>query len=75
MPCVAGKALGMLTDAEWEQIFGELKEDGWPEDVVEQVGSDRKNGITRIYGLRLSHAARYLALSRSGIDKLISADK
>ena len=37
--------------------------------------SDRKDGITRIYGLRLSDAARYLGLSRSGIDKLISADK
>lgn len=64
-----------ITDAEWEQIFGELKEDGWPEDVVEQMRSDRNDGITRIYGLRLSDAARYLGLSRSGIDKLISADK
>lgn len=64
-----------LTDDEWEQIFGQLKEHGWPEDVVEQVRRDRKEGITRTYVLKVSDAARYLGLSRGGIDKLMSAGK
>jgi len=64
-----------LTDEEWEQIFGQLKEHGWPEDVVEQVRRDRKEGITRTYVLRVSDAARYLGLSRNALDKLVSAGK
>ena len=52
-----------------------MKEHGWPEDVVEQVRRDRKEGMTRTYVLRPSHAARYLGLSRGGLDKLISAGK
>jgi excisionase family DNA binding protein len=64
-----------LTDDEWEQIFGQLKEHGWPEDVVEQVRGDRKEGITRTYVLRVSDAARYLGLSRSALDKLVSVGK
>jgi excisionase family DNA binding protein len=62
-----------LTDDEWEQIFGQLKEHGWPEDVVEQVRRDRREGITRTYVLKVSDAARYLGLSRSALDKLVSA--
>lgn len=38
-------------------------------------GRNRKEGITRTYVLRVSDAARYLGLSRGGIDKLISAGK
>jgi hypothetical protein len=64
-----------LTDDEWEQIFGQLKEHGWPEDVVEQVRRDRKEGITRTYVLKVSDAARYLGLSRSALDKLVSAGR
>ena len=64
-----------LTDDEWEQIFGQLKEHGWPEDVVEQVRRDRWEGITRTYVLRVSDAARYLGLSRGALDKLVSAGK
>ena len=64
-----------LTDDEWEQIFGQLTEHGWPEDVVEQVRRDRKEGITRTYVLRVSDAARYLGLSRNALDKLVSAGK
>ncbi len=64
-----------LTDDEWEQIFGQLTEHGCPEDVVDQVRSDRKQGITRTYVLRVSDVARYLGLSRSGVDKLITAGK
>jgi len=32
-----------LSDDEWEQIVGQLKEHGWPEDVVEQVEGGAKN--------------------------------
>ncbi len=64
-----------LTDDEWEQILGQMKDHGWPEDVVEQIRGDRKEGITRTYLLRVSDAARYLGLSRYGLDQLISAGK
>jgi len=64
-----------LSDDEWEQIFGQLKERGWPGDVVEQVRRDRKEGITRTYVLNVSDAARYLGLSRSALDKLVGAGK
>jgi hypothetical protein len=64
-----------LTDDEWEQIFGQFKEHGWPGDVVEQVRRDRKEGITRTYVLKVSDAARYLGLSRSALDKLVGAGK
>jgi hypothetical protein len=62
-----------LTNEEWEQIFGKLKEHGWPDDVVEQVRRDRKEGVTRTYVLKVSDAARSLGLSRSALDKLVSA--
>ncbi len=64
-----------LTDDQWEQIFGQLKEHGWPEDVVEQVRRDRKEGITRSYVLKVSDAARYLGSSRGALHKLVSAGK
>jgi len=62
-----------LTDEEWQQIFGKLKEHGWPDDVVEQVRRDRKEAVTRTYVLKVSDAARYLGLSRSALAKLVSA--
>jgi hypothetical protein len=64
-----------LSDDEWEQIFGQLKERGWPGDVVEQVRRDRKEGITRTYVLKVSDAARYLGLSPRALDKLVGAGK
>jgi excisionase family DNA binding protein len=64
-----------LSDDEWEQIFGQLKEHGWLDDVVEQVRRDRKEGITRTYVLKVSDAARYLGLSRRALDKLVGAGK
>lgn len=43
--------------------------------MIEQIRGDRKEGVTRTYLLRLSDAARYLGLSRYGLDQLISAGK
>ncbi len=73
-PVVPGRG-PQLTDAEWEQIFGQMKDHGWPDDVIEHIRGDRKKGVTRTYLLRISDAARYLGLSRYGLDQLISAGK
>ena len=50
-------------------------EKGWPEDVVEQIHTDRKEGVHRVSVLTINDAARYLGLSRSGVEKLITAGK
>ena len=52
-----------------------MKDHCWPEDVIEQIRGDRKEGVTRTYLLRMSDAARYLGLSRYGLDQLTSAGK
>jgi excisionase family DNA binding protein len=48
---------------------------GWPEDVVEQIRTDRKEGVHRVNVLTINDAARYLGLSRSGVEKLVKAGK
>lgn len=61
-----------------EEVAGALAsmlEKGWPEDVVEQIGTDRKEGVHRVNVLTINDAARYLGLSRSGVEKLVKAGK
>jgi hypothetical protein len=43
--------------------------------VVEQMRTDRKEGVHRVSVLTINDAARYLGLSRSGVEKLITAGK
>ncbi len=50
-------------------------EHGWPQDVVDQIRADRSERVDRIHVLTLDGAARYLGLSRHGVDQLIKERK
>jgi excisionase family DNA binding protein len=64
-----------MTDKEWEDFCASLIEHGWPDDVVDQIRSDRNEGVERIHVLTLDGAAKYLGLSRHALDQLIKAGK
>ena len=64
-----------MSEEELEVALASMLEKGWPEDVVEQVRTDRKEGVHRVSVLTINDAARYLGLSRSGVEKLIAAGK
>jgi excisionase family DNA binding protein len=64
-----------MTDKEWEDLFASLLEHGWPQDLVDQMRTDRSEGVDRIHVLTLDGAARYLGLSRYAVDQLIKAGK
>lgn len=64
-----------MSEEELEGALASMLEKAWPEDVVEQIRTDRKEGVHRVNVLTINDAARYLGLSRSGVEKLITAGK
>ncbi|HLQ15311.1 MAG TPA: helix-turn-helix domain-containing protein [Candidatus Eisenbacteria bacterium] len=64
-----------MSEEELEGALASMLEKGWPEDVVEQIRTDRKEGVHRVNALTINDAARYLGLSRSGVEKLIKVGK
>jgi excisionase family DNA binding protein len=64
-----------MSEEELEVALASMLEKGWPEDVVEQIRTDRKEGVHRVNVLTINDAARYLGLSRSGVEKLVKAGK
>jgi excisionase family DNA binding protein len=64
-----------MTDKEWEDLCASLLGHGWPQDLVDQMRTDRNEGVDRIHVLTLDGAARYLGLSRHAVDLLIKAGK
>jgi excisionase family DNA binding protein len=64
-----------MSEDEVEGALASMLQKGWPEDVVEQIRTDRKEGVHRVNVLTINDAARYLGLSRSGVEKLITAGK
>lgn len=64
-----------MSEEEVEGALASMLEKGWPEDVVEQIRTDRKEGVHRVNVLTINDAARYLGLSRSGVEKLVKAGK
>ena len=64
-----------MSEDEVEGALASMLQKGWPEDVVEQIRTDRKDGVHRVNVLTINDAARYLGLSRSGVEKLITAGK
>lgn len=64
-----------MTTAEWEQIFAGMTEKGWPKDVVEQMRADRREGVRRVPALSINDTARFLGLSRYGVEKLVRDGK
>ena len=64
-----------MTDKEWEDLCASLLQHGWPQDVVDQIRTDRSEGVERIQVLTIDGAATYLGLSRHAVDQLIKAGK
>ena len=64
-----------MTADEWERIFSGMVEKGWPDDVVDQMRADRREGVRRVPALSINDTARYLGLSRYGVEKLVRDSK
>jgi excisionase family DNA binding protein len=64
-----------LTAEEWERGLAGMVEKGWPEDVVDQMRADRREGVRRVPALSINDTARFLGLSRYGIEKLVRDGK
>jgi excisionase family DNA binding protein len=64
-----------MTSEEFEGALASMVEKGWPVDVIDQIRADRKDGVHRVNLLTINDAAKYLGLSRYGIEKLVKAGK
>jgi excisionase family DNA binding protein len=72
---VAASSGTALSDTEFEEVLSSMLAHGWPTDVIDDIRTDHKQGIDRVYVLAINDAARYLGLSRYATDKLIQAGK
>ncbi|TAN33663.1 DNA-binding protein [bacterium] len=70
----ASRDLNMSSE-EFERALASMVEKGWPADVVDQIRADRKEGVHRVNLLTINDAAKYLGLSRYGVEKLVKAGK
>ena len=64
-----------MTDEEWEKSLSGLVGNGWLPDIVDQMNADRRDGLRRAHVLGINDAARYLGLTRYGVEKLIKTGK
>jgi len=64
-----------MSSEEFERALASMVEKGWPADVVDQIRADRKDGVHRVNLLTINDAAKYLGLSRYGVEKLVKAGK
>jgi len=74
-PLPAGSSDLKISSKEFEAVLASMIEKGWPADVVEQIRVDRKDGVHRVNVLTVNDTAKYLGLSRYGVEKLIAAGK
>jgi hypothetical protein len=52
-----------------------MLKNGWPPDVIDDIRTDHRKQIERVYVLAINDAATYLGLSRYGVEKLIKTGK
>ena len=64
-----------MSSEEFEHALASMVEKGWPADVVDQIRFDRKDGVHRVNVLTINDTAKYLGLSRYGVEKLVRAGK
>jgi excisionase family DNA binding protein len=64
-----------MSEGELAEALASMLEKGWPADVIEQIRADHKEGVHRVNVLTINDAARYLGLSRYGVERLIKAGK
>jgi excisionase family DNA binding protein len=74
-PLPPGYSDSNMSAEEFESVLASMVEDGWPADVVEQMRADRREGVHRVNVLTINDTARYLGLSRYGVEKLVRAGK
>ena len=74
-PLPPGSSDLKMSSKEFEAVLASMIEKGWPADVVEQIRVDRKDGVHRVNVLTINDTAKYLGLSRYGVEKLIGAGK
>ncbi len=74
-PLPAGSRDLNMTSEEFERALASMVEKGWPTDVVDQIRTDRKDGVHRVNLLTINDAAKHLGLSRYGVEKLVKAGK
>ena len=72
---VAASSGTALSDTEFEEVLASMVTHGWPTDLLDDIRTDHKQGIERVYVLAINDAARYLGISRYATEKLISAGK
>jgi excisionase family DNA binding protein len=64
-----------MTNEDWEELLATMVEKGWPADVVDQIRDDRIREIHRVNALTVSDTAKYLGLSRYGVEKLVKTGR
>ena len=64
-----------MTNEDWEELLATMVEKGWPADVVDQIRDDRIKEIHRVNALTIRDTAKYLGLSRYGVEKLVKAGR
>ncbi len=64
-----------MSDSEFEEVLSSMLKHGWPTDVIDDIRRDHTQGIERTYVLAVNDAARYLGLTRAGVEKLIKSAK
>jgi len=64
-----------MTEKELDDALAGMLEKGWPADVLEQIRADHMDGLHRTNVLTINDTAKYLGLSRYGVEKLIVAGK
>lgn len=74
-PLPPGSSDSNMSDEEFESVLTSMVEKGWPADVVEQIRADRREGVHRVNVLTINDTAKYLGLSRYGVEKLVRAGK
>lgn len=74
-PLHPGSSDSNMSEEEFESVLASMVEKGWPADVVEQIRADRREGVHRVNVLTINDAAKYLGLSRYGVEKLVKAGK
>ncbi|GAC1655259.1 MAG: hypothetical protein NVS4B6_31670 [Mycobacterium sp.] len=48
-----------------------MREKGWPSDLVEQIESDERDRVHRVYVLRIKDVQERLGISRYAVEKLV----
>jgi excisionase family DNA binding protein len=60
-----------FTEAELQKFVQDLREKGWPTDLVEQIEADEREHVHRVYVLTIKDVQERLGISRYAVEKLV----